>query len=95
MASTALIGSAPAGWVGKLNQPPKLVVCKEYVLGEHKGRALDDVSPAIEEGVFAAIAGPSGSGKSTVLDLIGCIDTPTRGKLIVARHDVAELRYSC
>jgi putative ABC transport system ATP-binding protein len=64
-------------------------VSKEYVLGEHKVRALDGVSLAIEEGVFAAIAGPSGSGKSTVLNLIGCIDTPTRGKLVVAGHDVA------
>jgi len=64
-------------------------VCKDYRLGEQTVRALDDVSLAIEEGVFLAIAGPSGSGKSTLLNLIGCIDTPTSGRIEVAGHDVS------
>jgi len=64
-------------------------VCKDYRLDEQTVRALDDVSLAIEEGVFLAIAGPSGSGKSTLLNLIGCIDTPTSGRIEVAGHDVS------
>ncbi len=63
-------------------------VTKEYSLGEHKVLALEDVSLSIEGGVFLAIAGPSGSGKSTLLNLIGCIDTPTSGRVLVAGHEV-------
>ena len=64
-------------------------VCKDYRLGEQTVRALDDVSLAIEEGVFLAIAGPSGSGKSTLLNLIGCIDTPSSGRIVIDGHDVS------
>jgi len=64
-------------------------VTKEYTLGEHKVRALDDVTMTIEAGVFLALSGPSGSGKSTILNLIGCIDTPTSGRVTVAGHDVS------
>jgi putative ABC transport system ATP-binding protein len=75
------------------NQPPRIVVqmehvTKEYALGQHTVRALDDITLNILQGVFLAIAGPSGSGKSTLLNLIGCIDVPSSGKLIVAGHDI-------
>lgn len=64
-------------------------VFKEYTLGEQQVHALIDITLSIEDGVFLAIAGPSGSGKSTILNLIGCIDTPSRGKIFVNGQDVS------
>jgi putative ABC transport system ATP-binding protein len=54
-------------------------VRKVYPLGKTSVEAVRGVSFAIEKGDFISIAGPSGSGKSTILNLIGCIDTPTSG----------------
>jgi putative ABC transport system ATP-binding protein len=65
-------------------------VYKEYTLGEQQVQALVDITLSIEDGVFLAIAGPSGSGKSTILNLIGCIDTPTRGRIFVNGQDVSD-----
>ena len=64
-------------------------VFKEYMLGEQRVNALIDITLSIEDGSFLAIAGPSGSGKSTILNLIGCIDTPTRGKVLIDGQDVS------
>ena len=64
-------------------------VYKEYLLGEQKVQALKDITLAIESGVFLAIAGPSGSGKTTLLNLIGCIDTPSGGKIFIKVQDVS------
>jgi len=64
-------------------------VCKQFRLGDEIVHAVRDVSFDIEEKVFLAIAGPSGSGKSTLLNLIGCIDTPTSGRVIIDGHDVS------
>ncbi|MCW5599794.1 MAG: ABC transporter ATP-binding protein [Nitrosomonas sp.] len=64
-------------------------VSKEYMLGEQKVQALKDINLEIEEGVFLAIAGPSGSGKSTILNLIGCIDTPSSGNIYINGQDVS------
>jgi putative ABC transport system ATP-binding protein len=64
-------------------------VSKQYMVGEQPVTALNRINLNIEEGVFMAIAGPSGSGKSTLLNLIGCIDTPSSGKIYVAGRDVS------
>jgi putative ABC transport system ATP-binding protein len=62
---------------------------KHYLLDEQRVEALRGVSLDIEHGVFLAIAGPSGSGKSTLLHLIGCIDTPSQGRVLIDGEDVA------
>lgn len=64
-------------------------VYKDYLLGDQKVQALKDITLSFESGVFLAIAGPSGSGKTTLLNLIGCIDTPTSGKIFINEQDVS------
>jgi putative ABC transport system ATP-binding protein len=64
-------------------------VSKDYLLGTQRVDALKGVTLSIEEGVFLAIAGPSGSGKSTLLNLIGCIDTPSSGRILIDGQDVS------
>lgn len=64
-------------------------VSKDYILGEQKVQALKDITLDIASGAFLAIAGPSGSGKSTLLNLIGCIDTPTAGKVLINGEDIS------
>lgn len=63
-------------------------VTKTYQLGEQRVVALDNITLSFDEGVFLAIAGPSGSGKTTLLNIIGCIDTPTAGKVYLDDVDV-------
>lgn len=64
-------------------------VYKDYLLGDQKVQALKDITLSFDPGVFLAIAGPSGSGKTTLLNLIGCIDTPTSGKIYINDQDVS------
>jgi putative ABC transport system ATP-binding protein len=64
-------------------------VSKQYQLGDQMVPALHGVNLSIEESVFLAIAGPSGSGKSTLLNLIGCIDSPTEGKIFIDGRDTS------
>src|SRR3989339_65722 len=65
---------------------------KEYVLGDETVfTALRDINLDIHEGEFSAIIGPSGSGKSTLMHMIGLLDKPTRGEIIVNGNDVAKL----
>jgi putative ABC transport system ATP-binding protein len=66
-------------------------VKKHYLLGETRVDALRGVSFSIEKGDFLAIAGPSGSGKSTILNMIGCIDNPTDGLVLIDGTEVEHL----
>ena len=63
-------------------------VRKTYPLGKQRVEAVKGVSFSIEKGEFAAISGPSGSGKSTILNMVGLIDLPTSGKIIIDGVDV-------
>ena len=64
---------------------------RNYYLGDNVVMALKDVSMTINKGEFLAIMGPSGSGKSTMMNLIGCLDTPTSGQFFFDNFDVANL----
>ena len=66
-------------------------LCKEYGKGEIKVEALKDVSFDVEQGEFVAIVGPSGSGKSTLLHILGGVDTPTSGEVIISGTDIGKL----
>src|SRR5690348_10580660 len=80
-----------------------IVICTEdlwktYEMGSEQVHALRGVSVEIREGEYAAIMGPSGSGKSTLMNLIGCLDTPTKGSYwlagrLVSQMDDDELAY--
>ncbi|MCI0694368.1 ABC transporter ATP-binding protein [candidate division KSB1 bacterium] len=66
-------------------------VQKTYRLGKAEVPALRGISLAIVPGEFVAIAGPSGSGKTSALNLIGCIDKPTAGRIIFEEEDITEI----
>jgi len=64
---------------------------KVYGKGDTQIKALDDVSFGVEKGEFVAIVGPSGSGKSTLLHILGGVDTPTSGQVLVDGTDICAL----
>ena len=66
-------------------------IAREYVVGGETVRALAGVSVHIEKGEWLAIIGQSGSGKSTLMNVIGCLDTPTRGTYRLNGKDVSHL----
>jgi putative ABC transport system ATP-binding protein len=66
-------------------------VTRTYVTGTHSQNALSDVNLELEEGKFVVILGPSGAGKSTFLNLLGGLDNPTSGQIIVDNTDISTL----
>ena len=64
-------------------------VSKVYKTGEKEFKALDDIDLAINEGEFVVVLGPSGAGKSTLLNLIGGMDTPTSGQIIIDDENIS------
>lgn len=66
-------------------------LCKTYGKGDTMVKALDNVSFSVEKGEFLAIIGPSGSGKSTLLHILGGVDVPTNGSVVINQTDISNL----
>ena len=64
---------------------------KEYKVGSQKVKALNGIDLSVDKGEFISIMGPSGSGKTTLMNIIGCLDTPTRGTYYLNNKLVSEL----
>ena len=75
-------------------------ICKSYIMGDEVQPVLKNVNLELAEGEFLSILGPSGSGKSTMMNIIGCLDTPTSGEYILRgrsigkqnQHQLAQIR---
>ncbi|MDQ1275216.1 MAG: putative transport system ATP-binding protein [Euryarchaeota archaeon] len=88
-------GQSGNGFKGKnLHGAPVIEVInvkKSYILGDMEVPILNDINLTVHEGEFLAIMGPSGSGKSTLMNLIGFLDRPTEGKIMIKGLDINEL----
>lgn len=81
-----------------MNMNPAIVICtgvsKTYLQGRMEVLALQDINVAVKTGGFVALAGPSGSGKTTLLNLIGSLDRPDQGSIVVNGRDYSRLSSS-
>jgi putative ABC transport system ATP-binding protein len=66
-------------------------ICKSYYLGKQELEVLKGINIDILKNEFVALMGPSGSGKSTLMNILGCLDTPTKGRYILNGHDVSRM----
>ncbi len=69
-------------------------VWKTYKMGEVEVNALRGLNLTIRKGEFVSVMGPSGSGKSTSVNMIGCLDIPSKGKIFLEHHDISSLHES-
>jgi len=67
-------------------------VCKDYVMTDVVTKAVCGINLKINKGEYVAIIGPSGSGKSTLMHIIGCLDTPTSGKVWIENMEVSKMK---
>ena len=65
-------------------------ISKEYVMGDNKLLALNNVDVSIKEGEFVSIMGSSGSGKSTLMNIIGCLDVPSNGDYFFRENNISK-----
>jgi putative ABC transport system ATP-binding protein len=81
-----------------MTQNTALVVLKDvwkiYKMGEVDVAALCGINLEINEGEFVAITGPSGSGKSTIMNMVGCLDIPTKGTIFLGGEDISKVSES-
>ena len=64
---------------------------RHYQVGDQEVRALDGVDLDIDQNEYVAIMGPSGSGKSTLMNILGCLDTPSRGSYVLKGQEIAKM----
>lgn len=67
-------------------------ITKEYIIGDNRLKALDNVNVDIYKGEFVAIVGQSGSGKSTLMNILGCLDTPEKGEYYLNGNNIFKAR---
>ena len=67
-------------------------VCKDYIMGEVTIHALMNTNLSIEKGELVVVVGPSGAGKTTALNILGGMDTVTRGKVVVDGKEISRLK---
>ena len=69
-------------------------ICKSYYIGTQEVPVLTDIQLTINKGSFISIMGPSGAGKSTLMNILGCLDRPTKGSYQLDGEEVATLDYT-